>query len=85
MTDEQLFAIADIMLPEFSRGFSRTYMFCIAREGAKGLDESSVNKDSSEDDVYAAAKKTISRYFTAWSDDLNKELAKSFAKAYKNG
>lgn len=82
MTDEQLFKIADLMLPDFSSGFSRTYLFCIAREGNKGLVEAGIDKSASEDEVYTASKKSISRYFCAWSDDLNKELARSFSKAY---
>lgn len=82
MTDEQLFKIADLMLPEFQQGFSRTYMFCIAREGSKGIAEAGLDKSSSEDEIYSASKKSISRYFCAWGDDLNKELARSFSKAY---
>ena len=80
--EEQLYQIADLMLSEFSRGFSRTYMFCIAREGAKGVAEAGLTHGSSEQEVYAASKKSISRYFTGWSDDLNRDLATSFSRHY---
>ncbi len=70
-------AIGAMMKQDFP-AFSDSYMSSIAREGLKELGDDPYSLN--EDEIYKTSLRTISRYFCAWSDDLNKRLAESFTK-----
>lgn len=52
----------------------------IAREALIGLDLAGQPTD--KDDIFKAAYDGLKRYYSGWSDDMNKRLAQAFTEAY---